>query len=68
MLQRLLVLDQQGVHPDPVMDVNVGQSIAKHIMEKTKVEKSTLAPVILGITEYEMEDGHENDVTAKKNE
>ena len=50
------------------MDVDVGQSIAKHIMEKTKVEKSTLAPVILGITEYEMEDGHENDVTAKKNE
>ena len=50
-LQRLGEGDQQRVHPDPVVDVDVGQPVANHVVEEAEVEDATLFPVLFGVTE-----------------
>ena len=49
-LKGLGVLNEQRVHPDPVVDVDVGQPIADHVVEEAEIEDASLDPVSLGVT------------------
>ena len=67
-LQRLGERDEQRVHPDPVVDVDVGQRVSGHVVKERQVKESALLPVHLGVGENEMQDGHEQDVSAQEDE
>ena len=60
--------DEQWVHPDPVVDVDVGQRVSGHVVKERQVEEAALLPVHLGVGEDEMQDGHEQDVSAQEDE
>ena len=49
-LKGLGVLNEQRVHPDPVVDVDVGQPIADHVVEEAEIEDASLDPIRLGVT------------------
>ena len=68
MLQRLGEGDEERVHADPVVDVDVGQAVADHVVEEAEVEEATLLPVHLGVGEDEVEDGHQKDVAGQEDQ
>ena len=50
------------------MDVDVGQRVSGHVVKERQVEEAALLPVHLGVGEDEMQDGHEQDVSAQEDE
>ena len=50
------------------MDVDVGQRVARHVVEEWQVQEAALLPVHLGIGEYKMQNGHQQDVSGKEDE
>ena len=50
------------------MDVDVGQGVAGHVVEERQVQEAALLPVDLCVRKYEMQDGHQQDVSAKKDQ
>jgi len=48
------------------VDVDVGQRVASHVVEERQVQEAALLPVDLGVGKYEMQDGHQQDVSAEK--
>ena len=41
----------QGVHANPVVNVDVGQTVADHVMPETQVQPTLLLPILFGIAE-----------------
>ena len=46
--------DEQWVHPNPIVNVNVGKTVADHVMEETEVQLASFLPIDFGIGKYEM--------------
>ena len=67
-LQRLCKGDEQRIHSNPVVNVDVGKGVAGHVVEERQVQKAALLPVHLGIGEDEMQDGHQQDVRGQEDE
>ncbi len=61
-LQRLCEGDEQRIHPDPVVDVDVGERVSGHVVEEGQVQEATLFPVHFCVGEDEMQDSHEQNV------
>lgn len=48
------------------MNVNVGQSIANHVVKEAQIQEATFLPIDFCIREDEVQHGHENDVSSQK--
>ena len=46
--------DEQWVHPNPIVNVDVGKTVADHVMEETEVEDAPLLPVRFGVATKEI--------------
>ena len=62
MLQRLSEGDEQRIHPDPVVDVDVGECVSGHVVEEGQVQEASLFPVHFRVREDEMQDSHEQNM------
>ena len=54
--------------PDPVVNIDIGQSVSNKIVEEGKIEKSSLLPIFLGVAEDIMQGRHEEDVSRDEDE
>ena len=54
--------------PDPVVDVDVCQAVAKEVMKERDVQKAALHPVALCVAEHKVKSRHEEDVEGDKEE
>ena len=68
MLQWFCKWNQQWIHPDPIVYVDVGQPVANHVMEKAQVQKAAFLPVDFGVRENKVQNRHDQDVDAQKNQ
>ena len=50
------------------MDVDVGEAVADDVVEKGDVEEAALHPVLGGVREYAVQDGHEDDVAREEDQ
>ena len=62
MLQRLSEGDEQRIHPNPVVDVDVGERVSGHVVEEGQVQEAPLFPVHFRVREDEMQDSHEQNM------
>ena len=54
--------------PDPVVNIDIGQSVSNKIVEEGKIEKSSFLPIFLGVAEHIMQGRHEEDVGRDEDE
>ena len=54
--------------PDPVVNIDIGQSVTNKIVEEGKIEKSSFLPIFLGVAEDIMQSRHEEDVGGNEDE
>ena len=50
------------------MDVDVGEAVANDVVEKGNVEEAALHPVLGGVREDAVQDGHEDNVASKEDQ
>ena len=54
--------------PDPVVNIDIGQSVSDKIVEEGEIEKSSFLPIFLGVAEDIVQGRHEEDVSGYEDE
>jgi len=50
------------------VNVDIGQGVTGHVVKERQIKETAFLPVHLGVREDEMQDGHEQDVSAEEDE
>lgn len=63
-----MIIRNENLLPDPVMNINIGQTISNEIVEEGEIKKSSFLPVFLGVAEDKVKGRHEEDVGRDEDE